>query len=684
MHSIIHIGAGQAAELEEWRASGAERIVLVEPNPHLAEQLRQRTCGEANIIVVEAAITTTPTNNQLHEYNLPDASSLRPGTALKQLFPGLKIVNTYHVATLTPAQLMEQYGPEPSEPATLVMQAPGEEHVIIQALAEAEAISGFSQLRITTNRDPLYEGSQAAENLLNTLQTLGYNIQQENQQDPDWPIWQLARDPQQDKIAVLEENLEALEQQLKESNANLLDVTRQKGDLKNQLAQARQETTIAENAKAEEKERHKTREQKLIAELEELRQTAQEFAVASDELAEARDALTKEQATHKQTTNTLQESRKAIEEREQKLSKANQQLQEEKKSHQQTEKCLEDHKQWLQSRKQQAEQQQIELAKLKKEIDQLQQQVKHEAEALTQARKELATNTEKLAEQKTKNNKLDDLEKKIASLGSNLISHFDEKLINTAKQIEDTLGLQNYLNTGELPLSYHGWPISPDLALYLTERLETQSYDLVIEFGSGTSTVLFAKILMKKMLRHQMPGGQKRITGNQNSEEAHTRVESADLPNDSDLPKRVLTFEHNEHYHEQTGTMLRQAGLEQVVNLVYAPLVDYSYQGDDYLYYDCDKALAKFAEIYEGRVPKILVLVDGPPGATGPNARFPALPKLLNHLSMAKFEVILDDYNRTEEKSVADKWVELIKERSKTYSETKIPLEKGALCITIG
>lgn len=796
MHTILHIGAGQATELPEWLNTEAERIILVEPNPNLAEQLRQNTSSEPRVTVVEAAITSNPANNQLHEYNLPEASSLRPATSLKQLFPGLKTVNTYSVATLTPAQLMEQYGPEPGEPATLVLQAPGEEHAIIQALAEAEVLSYFSELWVTTNPEPLYEGSEAAETLLNTLQTLGYNVQQENQQDPDWPTWQLARDPQQDKIAALEKELQSLEQQLKESRTSLLDITHQKESLESQLTQARNQAAEAEKAKtaeaerantaeqklnqaeaafsakvqaeqyvrkqleqlkqqlaekekqqqqqeenlakqaeqlkaleqqladiqqqkakadqraksaeqalteadkarreadkarnqaekalAEEREQQKAREQKLSADLEALRQKAQELAVAREQLTEARDAHTKEQATHKQTTSALQESRKAIEEREQQLSKANQQLLEEKQSHQQTAKSLEDHKQWFQARKQQAEQQQMELAELKKQNEQLRQQLKQETEAHAQARKELATNTEKLAEQQTTNTKLDELEKKIASLGSNLTSHLDKKLTNTAKQIEDTLGLQNYLSTGELPLSYHGWPISPDLALYLTERLETQNYDLVIEFGSGTSTVLFAKVLMKKMLRHQTPEGLKRIAGNRNPEETHTWAQSAELPNNSDLPKRVLTFEHNEHYHEQTGAMLRQAGLEQVVDLVHAPLVDYSYQGDDYLYYDCDKALAKIAEIYEGRKPKILVLVDGPPGATGPNARFPALPKLINILSKARFDIVMDDYARQEEKNIFDNWKEILSKRGVAFSEKTLNFEKGACVLKVG
>ncbi|WP_396621507.1 hypothetical protein [Marinobacter sp. W-8] len=689
----------------------------------------------------------------------------------------------------------------------LVLQTPGEEHAIIQALITAEQLNQFQQLHLAANPEPYYQGSAAAEQTLQVLADNGYNITQENQQDPDWPTWQLARNPLQDKIATLQQGNQALEEQLREKDDNLQAFAKEKETLKEQLQQsesqkaeaqkanaahkaraeelkqrlaqaeaafsakvqaeqqarkqleqlkaeqlvpgqealakeqaahqqtasaleearqqlktreaelakqaeqksgltqrltnaeqareksqkqaeqaleqaehakqqAEQAKAQAEQALSKEKEQHQATEQALKTELETLRQKA-------EQLAPAQNALAKEQAAHKQTATALEEAKKTVANKEQALTKATQKLEEAHQTQQQTEKALEDNKKWFLARKQQAEQQQTELAELKKQNEDLQQQLRQQTDALKQAQQALASETEKREEQQATNAKLEELEEKIASLGSNLTNHIDKKLTNTAKQVEDTLGLQNYLSTGELPLNYHGWPISPDLALYLTERLETQNYDLVIEFGSGTSTVLFAKVLMKKMLRQTIAKSQKRIGADSTSQSTQTWVEGTSLPNDTDLPKRVLTFEHNDHYHQQTAEMLRQAGLEQVVDLVHAPLVDYSYQGTDYLYYDCDKTLAKIAELYEERQPNILVLVDGPPGATGPNARFPALPKLLNHLPKAKFELILDDFNRKEEKEITGFWIELLKNRSFRFKEKSLVLEKGGFQLII-
>jgi hypothetical protein len=51
-----------------------------------------------------------------------------------------------------------------------------------------------------------------------------------------------------------------------------------------------------------------------------------------------------------------------------------------------------------------------------------------------------------------------------------------------------------------------------------------------------------------------------------------------------------------------------------------------------------------------------LLLVDGPPGATGPKARFPAYPVLKASLS-SRAVLILDDTVRRDERRIAETWL---------------------------
>lgn len=145
-----------------------------------------------------------------------------------------------------------------------------------------------------------------------------------------------------------------------------------------------------------------------------------------------------------------------------------------------------------------------------------------------------------------------------------------------------------------------------------------------------------------------------------------------------DISTRIVTFEHNTLYHEKTLHALKENGVDHLVDLVHAPLVDYHFKdGSQYLYYHCTEKLLELAKIFKGRKANILVLVDGPPGATNKNARLPALPHLLTCLPEHSFTIIMDDYNRTEEKEIVDIWRHIFTERSITFNFEEVVSEKG-------
>ncbi|GGP50348.1 hypothetical protein [Shewanella saliphila] len=265
--------------------------------------------------------------------------------------------------------------------------------------------------------------------------------------------------------------------------------------------------------------------------------------------------------------------------------------------------------------------------------------------------------------------------KELDNLKNRLAWHIQKQAENSTKQIESFIGVQSFLESGSLTMEYHGWPISSDIALFLLGKIKSNNYDLIIEFGSGTSTRLFAQAM-----QHDIIGTQPHI-----EDLAPKRIGKDTRKNEielvdylQDLPQRVLTFEHNKKYYDKTLASLQQNGLDNIVNLVHAPLVDCKINNDDYLYYSCDNALKHIADLFEGRTAKILVLIDGPPGATGPLARLPAVTKLLNHLGSHQMDLVLDDYNREEEKTIAERWKETIKARFIDIEEEIVPCEKGA------
>jgi len=268
----------------------------------------------------------------------------------------------------------------------------------------------------------------------------------------------------------------------------------------------------------------------------------------------------------------------------------------------------------------------------------------------------------------------------------NLRQKLDIGLQNTVKQIESYIGIESYLTYGNLALPMHGWPISADFALYLIELIETHHYDLIIEFGSGTSTVLMARV-MAKMIKQRQP--MKQLAGQEVigyaeapgvSRSVHPQNRSA--PIESCPP--IMSFDHNRKFYDQTLNRLRQEGLEYLVELSHSPLRDYvATSGDHFLYYACEEKFAALAKQLAGQHPRILVVVDGPPGATNPHARYPAMPIILQHLAEHRLDVLLDDYSRKEEKEIVDRWIELLNQRSLKYDKQNLAFEKGACLLSI-
>ncbi|MEV4707696.1 class I SAM-dependent methyltransferase [Actinoplanes sp. NPDC049316] len=163
-------------------------------------------------------------------------------------------------------------------------------------------------------------------------------------------------------------------------------------------------------------------------------------------------------------------------------------------------------------------------------------------------------------------------------------------------------------------------PSSGDFALNPTELLELlhivrlRRPQLVVELGSGTSTVWLAYALEKS-------GG------------------------------RLVSLDHDAEYAARTRDQLAAHGLTGVAEVRTAPLSDLVVDGKNYRWYDVEK-LADLRGID-------LLLIDGPPAATGPDARYPAMHALASRLASVA-TVVLDDANRPDEQDAVRRWTETV------------------------
>jgi predicted O-methyltransferase YrrM len=178
-------------------------------------------------------------------------------------------------------------------------------------------------------------------------------------------------------------------------------------------------------------------------------------------------------------------------------------------------------------------------------------------------------------------------------------------------QMEALLALYYAIQPGrELPPS-DGWSAMPDILLVLHNEIRRERPNVVLECGSGRSSVT-----MGYALRRQGHG-------------------------------RLVSLEHDAGYALKTRRLIADHGLEDIVEVIDAPLRTIAVGGEEHQWYDLSGLAVDTID---------LVFVDGPPGGTGPRARFPALPLLSDRLPVGSV-IVVDDYVRSDEKDMVAAWL---------------------------
>ena len=186
------------------------------------------------------------------------------------------------------------------------------------------------------------------------------------------------------------------------------------------------------------------------------------------------------------------------------------------------------------------------------------------------------------------------------------------------QQIAETQGL---VQLGSLrlpyPLAFGGdYALTADAAAALARQVALCRPNVVVELGSGVSTILVGKLLQDQGRGH------------------------------------IYSLDHDAAWAEETRKLVRAAGLQDQAEVLDAPLRRQEVDGQNFLWYEIPAKVNDLAQID-------LLIVDGPPQATDPNGlpRYPALPRLLPQLS-PNATIFIDDARRPGETEMVRRWLE--------------------------
>jgi predicted O-methyltransferase YrrM len=210
------------------------------------------------------------------------------------------------------------------------------------------------------------------------------------------------------------------------------------------------------------------------------------------------------------------------------------------------------------------------------------------------------------------------------------------ELKQTFRQVEAIQNLSAMLPTSDVLPATRGWAASPDLLLVLVDQVIAQRPSLVVECGSGASTLWLALALRR-----------------------------------FGIDGRIVALDHDPVFVGETRHFLARHGVSDLAEVRDAPLEDFSLADGTYSWY-ARRAWADLTEID-------LLFVDGPPAATGAKARYPALPLLREALSPAA-TVVLDDLVVPDMRETLRLWLDAYPE----FGSEILPLEKQAALLRKG
>lgn len=179
------------------------------------------------------------------------------------------------------------------------------------------------------------------------------------------------------------------------------------------------------------------------------------------------------------------------------------------------------------------------------------------------------------------------------------------------RQIESLLALYSWIEPVRPLPEIGGFAALPDFLRLVADVAAEERPGLVVEAGSGVSTVVIAYCLRK------LGGG------------------------------RLVALEHDPIYAAATREALAKHDLEDLAMVVDAPLRKVEVGGRSCLWYDTDAISLE--------QPIDLLVVDGPPGGVHPMARYPAVPLLYDRLRDGA-TIVLDDADRIDERRAIEDW----------------------------
>lgn len=220
---LVWLGAGSASEPENL-LSTAEYVTLVEARESACALLGQRHTG--NISIKQLLLSTDGASHDFTEYNLPEFSAIQPLDELKNLFPGIRSVNSECIQSTKITNLIQglELGDQNN---LLIIDILDSNLLLLNALRENGLLNKFCELHIQASHTPLYMSSATLKEITVFLEQQGYVLKNTHGTDPDVPWLHFIVNPLWSNLQLALSSKQALNQELEHTKQQLDKATEQ-------------------------------------------------------------------------------------------------------------------------------------------------------------------------------------------------------------------------------------------------------------------------------------------------------------------------------------------------------------------------------------------------------------------------------------------------------------------------
>jgi predicted O-methyltransferase YrrM len=173
-----------------------------------------------------------------------------------------------------------------------------------------------------------------------------------------------------------------------------------------------------------------------------------------------------------------------------------------------------------------------------------------------------------------------------------------------------------------------GWAASSDFLHLIVHNVLNKKPEVLIECGSGLSTLFTAYALEKNGKGH------------------------------------LFSVDHDLYYMNKTKALIHEHGLTAFVTFIHGELKEFSAKDHSYTWYDCDLS----------NIHADMVVIDGPPNQKNQLARSPAFERILANMK-DNAVVLVDDGARPDEQEMIGQWK---RTAGDNWKFEYLSLEKGA------